>query len=87
MKFLTVLHKEFPFLSSKEFENFSENDLECGVCKQIAENAVHCALCQNILCESHVSKLEKCPYCNKVHDANDCKQKTYGQNIFYDFYS
>ena len=43
-------------------------DLECGICKDLAEDAVHCTICKNILCASHISrlKMDKCPYCNSV---------------------
>ena len=41
-------------------------DLECGICKDLAEDAVHCKKCKNILCASHKSRLKKCPYCNSV---------------------
>ena len=50
----------------KELQGLSEKDLECGVCLEPAENAVCCVKCDNILCESHLSKLSKCPYCNST---------------------
>ena len=43
-------------------------DLECVLCKELAENAVHCTRCKKILCKSHFLLLKQCPspYCNSV---------------------
>ena len=55
-----------PLKFPKELKGLSENDLECVVCQDPAVNAVNCVKCQNIVCESHLSKLSTCPTCKST---------------------
>ena len=50
----------------KELQGLSEKDLECVVCQEPAEKAVNCVACDNIMCESHISKLLMCPFCKST---------------------
>ena len=40
--------------------------MECKVCFELVENAVHCVQCQQFLCERHVAEVNDCPFCNAV---------------------
>ena len=37
--------------------------IECQVCFEVVENAVHCIQCRQFLCERHVAQLHECPFC------------------------
>ena len=50
----------------KELQGITEEDLQCIICQEPAENAVNCDKCQNILCKTHLSQLSKCPMCKST---------------------
>ena len=59
-------------IPTKEAQGLSEKWLECAVCTEPTENAVHCGKCQNILCESHLPQSQSART-DKPHHSNHKK--------------
>lgn len=47
------------------------DNLECPICLEIAENAVECIQCAQILCQKCTVELKRCPICRKESSFKD----------------
>ena len=61
----TRAHKIF-YSTWTESQGLPASILECKLCFEVVEKAVHCVRCKKFICERHKANLRECPFCRLV---------------------